>query len=241
MDINIFKFYRIFAVVGLAIIAYEIFVQCKLFLSKDKKNTICFLFPFFISAVIWVLYTTLFVLGDLFGKPDGLDSLNPLVYPDVKNVFILFLLSLFIQIGSTILLFLFCGKFMKFHLVFNPKKRRKPWTFNLEESYFVYYGFLKRKRVVWLRDIIVEESCYISKTEYSKAFPIASIMSSEERLLLKLINGKTYKIRVREAFVAGNIDGLLTIVKVMNIPFLHITQKNGKKIEQWIQNKPDAL
>ena len=193
---------------------------------------------FFWPSVIWILYTTLFVLVDIWGKPNGLDGPNPPIKQEHLDNFIMFSVFLVVQISCTILLYLFCGKYAEFHLVYNPKKRRKPLTFNMEESYFVYYGFLKRKRVIWLRDIIVEESRYIAEVEYSKAFPIASAMASTDRLILKLTNGKTYKITIREAFVAGSGDGFLTIAKVMNIPLLYVTKNGRTKGEQWIQNKP---
>lgn len=241
MDINILKLYRIFAVIGLAIIVYEIILVCKIFIRKEIKNVTMCTMAFFWPGVIWILDTSVFMLGDFLGKPDGLDGLNPSIYPENMDGYIVFLVCLFLHIGSTVLLYLFCGKYAEFHLVYNPKKRRKPLTFNMEESYFVYYGFLKRKRVIWLRDIIVEESRYIAEVEYSKAFPIASAMASTDRLILKLTNGKTYKITIREAFVAGSGDGFLTIAKVMNIPLLYVTKKGRTKVEQWIQNKPSSI
>ncbi len=208
MDINILKIYRIFAIIGLILIVKQI-----VFLCTKTKNVTYYGIPFWLFAFIFTLESFLFILVDLQGKPNGIDSITP-----QSNVYILLLIFLFIQVCSTLLLYLFSGKYAEHHIVYNEKKGRKKATVNIEESYIILYGLLKFiNKKVYVRDISVDESCYITTSLKSKLFPYAAVLGSNNYMLIRLVNGKTIKISDFSVFLLGDTFALLQFTKALGI------------------------
>ena len=135
MDTNMLTIYRIFAVLGAVLLIKQI-----IFLVNKPKNSTYAGLLFWLSAFLWIMTTIPLVLVDVFGKPNGLNTIES------NGVLAVFYVLLFIQISFTILLYLFSGKYAEYHIIYNPKKRREKATINYEESYIVLYGMLKFKK-----------------------------------------------------------------------------------------------
>lgn len=210
MDMDIIKLYKVFALVGLIFIVYEIF-----FVKQRKKNTTYAMFPFLISAILWVFLTGCLVVIDI---TDTNGELSGLTLPSLLSSHIFLLLLFVIQVCLTIMLFLFLGKYSEYHIVYNPKKKRKPLTINLEESYIVLYGLLKiKKEKIYIRDIVIEDSYFVDEVNSSKFFPIASVIGTKEYMVAKLTNGKTIKINCSPFFILDETNTLLFLAKLMKI------------------------
>lgn len=210
MDINILECYRIFAVIGFILIVKQI-----VFLCNKPQNSTYFIFPFWISASLWALETALFVLVDVFGKPDGLNTIE-----SQSIVFILYVF-LFVQAGLTVLLYIFSGKYAEYHITYNAKKKGKNLTINLEESYIVLYGLLKfNRKKIFIRDINVTDSSYVMENLKSKLFPYAAILGSKEYLSAKLTNGKTVNICNKSVLLSGEIYAMIGLTKVLGIKYV---------------------
>lgn len=209
MDINMLTIYRVFAVLGTVLLIKQIIF----FINKPKKSTYALL-PFLLSAFLWGIATITFVLTDVFGKPDGLKIIES------NGVLVVLYVLLFIQISFTILLYLFSGKYAEYHIIYNPKKRREKATINYEESYIVLYGMLKfKKKKIFIRDIVVDESYYVQQFLQSKLFPYAAIMGSKEYLSAKLVDGKTVKISNQSIFLSGDNTALIKLTKTLGIKY----------------------
>ena len=220
---DIIKLYKIFALVGCIFIIYEI-----IFVKRKKKNTTYAMFPFYLSAIMWV-----FISGCLIAIDVG-DSENQLHDLPFKSVFTSFgSLALFsillLQVCLTLMLYLFLGKYSEYHIIYNPKKKRKPLTINLEESYIVLYGLLKvKKEKIYVRDIVIEDSVYVMEFLKSKFFPILAVIGSQEYMIAKLTNGKTIKINCSPFFIYDESLNLLSLAKTMKIKIVH----NPKQIKE---------
>ena len=208
MDINILEFYRVFAVIGFILIVKQI-----VFLCNKPKNSTYFVFPFWICASLWLIETALFVLVDIFGKPDGLNIIES------KSIVFILYVFLFVQVGLTVLLYIFSGKYAEYHIIYNAKKRKQ--NIDLEKSYIVLYGLLKFKRKkIFIRDINVEDSSYVMEHLKSKLFPYAAILGSKEYLSAKLTNGTTVNIGNKPIFLSGETYAMIKLTKVMGIKYI---------------------
>lgn len=209
MDFNVLKLYRVFALIGLILVIKQI-----IFLCKKPKNSTHFSLLFWVCFYPWAIETAVFLLGDMFGKPDRLNVIES------QGVKIVLLLILFVQIVLTVLLYLFSGRYAEFHIVYKPKKKRKPLMVDLDESYIVLYGFLKfNKKKIYIRDISIEDSVYILQLAESKLFPYAAIFAAKDRFLIKLKNGKAFKIRNKCGVVFGPTAELIILAKTLGVRF----------------------
>ena len=212
MDINILKFYRIFAVIGLVLIIRQI-----VFLCNKPQNATYFVFPFCASAFLWGLETAVFILVDVFGKPNGLNIIT-----SSSIAFILYLFLSF-QTCSTILLYMFSGKYVEYHIVYNNFKKKKLQVIDPEESYIILYGlglFEINKKKIYIRDIVVEQSYFVFECKSSKIFPYAAIMGTKNYMIANLISGKKVKISSNPLLLSGDIFTLSRLAKKMKIKFI---------------------
>ena len=202
--------YRIFAILGIVLLIKQI-----IFLINRPKNATYAVLLFWLSAFLWVMATIPFVLVDAFGKPDGLNIIEP------KGILVVFYALLFIQISFTILLYLFSGKYAEYHIIYNPKKRKEKATINYEKSYIVLYGMLKlKKKKIFIRDIVVDESYYVHQFLQSKCFPYAAVIGSKEYLSAILVDGKTVKISNQAIFLFGDHTALIKLTKILGIKYI---------------------
>jgi hypothetical protein len=210
MDTNMLTIYRIFAVLGAVLLIKQI-----IFLVNKPKNSTYAGLLFWLSAFLWIMTTIPFVLVDVFGKPDGLNTIES------NGVLAVFYVLLSMQISFTILLYLFSGKYAEYHIVYNPKKRKEKATINYEESYLVLYGMLKlKKKKIFIRDIVVEESYYVHQFLQSNLFPYAAMIGAKEYLSAKLVDGKTVKISNQSIFLSGDCMALIKLIKTIGIKYV---------------------
>lgn len=210
MDTNMLTIYRIFAVLGAVLLIKQIF-----FLVNKPKNSTYAVLLFWLSAFLWIMTTIPFVLVDVFGKPDGLNTIES------NGVLAVLYVLLSMQISFTILLYLFSGKYAEYHIVYNPKKRKEKATINKEESYLVLYGMLKlKKKKIFIRDIVVEESYYVHQFLQSNLFPYAAMIGAKEYLSAKLVDGKTVKISNQSIFLSGDCMALIKLIKTIGIKYV---------------------
>lgn len=197
---------------GLCFIVYEI-----IFIKRKQKNTTYAMFPFFLSAILWGFFTGCLIAIDL---ADSENKLNDIPFESIMNSFgSLGLFSLLIlQICLTITLYLFSGKYAEYHITYYPKKKRRPLALNYEDSYIVLYGLLKvNKQVIYIRDIIVEESYFVYEFTPSKWFPIAGIIGSKDYLVARLVSGKRIIINCSPFFIYDANNDLLALAKFLKI------------------------
>ena len=210
MDTNMLTIYRIFAVLGAVLLIKQI-----IFLVNKPKNSTYAGLLFWLSVFLWIMTTIPFVLVDVFGKPDGLNTIES------NGVLVVFYVLLSLQISFTILLYLFSGKYAEYHIVYNPKKRKEKVTINYEESYLVLYGMLKlKKKKIFIRDIVVEESYYVHQFLQSNLFPYAAMIGAKEYLSAKLVDGKTVKISNQSIFLSGDCMALIKLIKTIGIKYV---------------------
>ena len=210
MDTNMLTIYRIFAVLGAVLLIKQI-----IFLVNKPKNSTYAGLLFWLSAFLWIMTTIPFVLVDVFGKPDGLNTIES------NGVLAVLYVLLSMQISFTILLYLFSGKYAEYHIVYNPKKRKEKVTINYEESYLVLYGMLKlKKKKIFIRDIVVEESYYVHQFLQSNLFPYAAMIGAKEYLSAKLVDGKTVKISNQSIFLSGDCMALIKLIKTIGIKYV---------------------
>jgi hypothetical protein len=210
MDTNMLTIYRIFAVLGAVLLIKQI-----IFLVNKPKNSTYAGLLFWLSAFLWIMTTIPFVLVDVFGKPDGLNTIES------NGVLAVLYVLLSMQISFTILLYLFSGKYAEYHIVYNPKKRKEKATINYEESYLVLYGMLKlKKKKIFIRDIVVEESYYVHQFLQSNLFPYAAMIGAKEYLSAKLVDGKTVKISNQSIFLSGDCMALIKLIKTIGIKYV---------------------
>ena len=218
---DIIKLYKIIALGGLIFIIYEI-----IFVKRKKKNTTYAIYPFCFSSIYWVFFTGCLAVID-FSDRDG--ELYGLTFRYILDTYSFLLFIFLIQVCFTVMLFLFLGKYSEYHIVYNPKKKRKPLTINLEESYIVLYGLLKvKKEKIYVRDIVIEDSVYVMEFSESKFFPILAVIGSKEYMVAKLTNGKTIKINCSPFFIHDEGFTLLSLAKTMKIKIVH----NPKQIKE---------
>ena len=210
---DIIKLYRIFALVGLFLIIYEM-----IFVKKRQKHTTYAMFPFRISSILWAFFTGCLIFLDYSDKNN---VLNGLTLQKLLSSYSFLLFYFIPQVCLTFMLFLFSGKYAEYHIVYKPKKKRKPWTVDLEESYIVLYGLLKFKRKIYIRDIVIEDSYFIDEFKPSKLFPYAAIIATKEYMVAKLTNGKTIKINCSPFFILDETVALLELAKKMRIKIIN--------------------
>ena len=184
------------------------------------------MYPFYVSSIYWVFITGCLAVID-FTDRDG--ELNGLTFRYILDTYSFLLFIFLIQVCLTLMLYLFLGKYSEYHIVYNPKKKRKPLTINLEESYIVLYGLLKvKKEKIYIRDIVIEDSVYVMEYLKSKFFPILAVIGSKEYMIAKLTNGKTIKINCSPFFIYDESLNLLSLAKTMKIKIVH----NPKQIKE---------
>ncbi len=209
MNFNIFELYRVFAIIGLIFLIKQI-----VFLCNKHKNSTYFALPFWLCFGVWTMETLLFLLADAFGKPNGLNNIEP------QGVRVTLFVFLLIQVVMTVLMYLFCGRYAVFNIVYMPKKRRKPLMVNFDESYIVFYGLFKlNKKKIYIRDISIEDSAYIMQFAESKLFPYAAIIGAEEYFFVQLKNGKSIKICNKCGILSGSTVELIKLAKTLGIKF----------------------
>lgn len=210
---DIIKLYRFFALIGFFIIIYEM-----IFVKKRQKYITYALFPFLVSSMLWAFVTGCLIFLDYSDQNNVLDGVTLQKLLSSHS----FLLIYFIpQVCLTFMLFLFSGKYAEYHIAYKPKKKRKPWTVNLEESYIVLYGLLKIKRKVYIRDIVIEDSYFINEFKQSKLFPYAAIIATKEYMITKLTDGKKVKINCSPFFILDETGALFDLAKKMRIRIIH--------------------
>lgn len=135
MNINYLEIYRLFTIVGTFFYIKEIVLVC-----SKPKNCMYHLLPVILLFAPWFLANYAFILMDI-SPPIGLDE-----WMHYTENIITLSIALAMQICMVILIYLFHGKYVEFHIVYNPKKRRKKQTVNLDESYIIFYGLTKFKK-----------------------------------------------------------------------------------------------
>ena len=210
MDINVLEFYRIFAGIGFILVVKQI-----LFLCNKHQNATYFKLPFWISAFLWAMETVLFALVDVFGKPDGLNIIES------QSTAFMFYFFFLVQVGLTVLLYVFSGKYAEYHIVYNAKKSKHRPSVNLEESYIILYGLLKfNKKKIFMCDIIAEDSFYAMESLRSKMFPYAAVLGSREYFSAKLKNGAIVNIFNMHGILSGATCELIKLTKVLGVKYV---------------------
>lgn len=212
MEFDIIDLYKVFAIIDIFLVIRKI-----IFIKRKVPNVTYYALYFFVPcAILGFLYTlTLFLVAEFSNPP-----MPPLMEMEIEHR-ILWISFLLINFCITVMLFVLSRKYATFHIVYYPKKRRKPKVVNVEESYIIRHKLFGDQTIL-VRDIIPEESFYyMIDGKESKLFPYAQLLGSEEYMTIKLKNGKKVKIQSYSVFLsASSIDTLselYDLAKALNI------------------------
>lgn len=208
MDTNIFSIYRICVILcAIAIIKRILTVK------KASKNI-----EFYSGLLFWIC-TGLNILTNFCFVLLEFGGFYNIPLCDLKISHLVMMSCFFVcNVCFTIGQFIFLRRYATYNIVYNDKIRNKKKTINYDESFIIIHKIFKDEKI-WIKDIMVDESCYYSILgSKSRLFPLSTVWHIDEYAIISLSSKKKVKIHNNPLLLQGANLELLNLVKALGIP-----------------------